>query len=60
MERLRASPPLLQNRAKDSPGVKEAAPARKGQPWQELGPTSPGKPTGKFSPSCCQGKLMQY
>ncbi|XP_008225831.1 PREDICTED: 4-hydroxy-3-methylbut-2-en-1-yl diphosphate synthase (ferredoxin), chloroplastic-like [Prunus mume] len=40
---LRANPPLLQNRAKSSPGGKEAAPARKGQPWQELGPRSPDK-----------------
>ncbi|CAL8159037.1 unnamed protein product [Prunus armeniaca] len=45
---LRAAPALLSNWAKGPPGKPNATPAHHLQPGQALGPTSPGKPSGRF------------
>ncbi|CAL8138082.1 unnamed protein product [Prunus armeniaca] len=46
--KLRAAPALLSNWAKGPPGKPNTAPAHHLQSGQVLGPTSPGKPKGRF------------
>ncbi|CAL2254470.1 unnamed protein product [Prunus armeniaca] len=56
---IRASPAPYPNWGKGCPGEPKTPPAQQMQPGFMVGSTSPGRPKGKFSPSCCQGKLMQ-